>query len=209
MLPVLYSDRHLVVFNKPAGLPTMPPRDGGPSVAQETGLWVCHRLDADTSGVLVMAQSATGQRSVNAAFAERRVEKGYLAVGEGELADEGECTLPLGEWKRGRVQVGSGKAALTRWRVRGRQGRRLLIEAFPETGRTHQVRAHLAASGAPLLGDEAYGGPAGFPLALHAWWLRLPWPGGTDRLLLSVPPPPAFCLGWNGELPEPPSAASA
>jgi 23S rRNA-/tRNA-specific pseudouridylate synthase len=200
---VLYRDRHLVVFDKPAGLPTIPARGGGASMASETGLLVCHRLDTDTSGVLVMAQSAAGHRTVNAAFADRRVAKGYLAVCVGELADEGVCELPLGEWKRGRVQVGSGKPSRTRWRVKERARGRLLVEAFPETGRTHQVRAHLAASGAPLVGDEAYGGPVGPGLALHAWWLVIPWPGGQDRLFLSAPPPPAFAVAWGGPLPDP------
>lgn len=175
----------------------------------ETGLMVCHRLDVDTSGVLVMAQSAAGHRTINAAFADRRVEKGYLAICEGELPDTGECRLPLGEWKRGRVQVGVGKPSLTRWRVRARQGTRLLVEAFPETGRTHQVRAHLGASGAPLLGDEAYGGPAGWGLMLHAWWIVLPWPGAQDRLFLTVPPPPAFLAAWGEPLPEPSGGAAS
>jgi tRNA pseudouridine32 synthase / 23S rRNA pseudouridine746 synthase len=205
MVPVLYRDSDLVVFDKPAGLPTSPPRDGGRSMEADTGLRACHRLDADTSGVLVMARSAAGQRGVSAAFAERRVEKGYLAVVSGGIADEGVCELALGEWKRGRVQIGSGKAARTRWRVRARGEGRTLVEAFPETGRTHQVRAHLAASGAPLFGDEAYGGHAGFPLALHAWWLRLPWPQREDCLLLSALPPAAFGATWGGALPELPA----
>lgn len=203
MVPVLYRDPHLVVFDKPAGLPTVPAREGGPSMEADTGLFVCHRLDADTSGVLVMARTPAGHRSVNAAFAERRVDKGYLAVCSGALPDEGECRVALGEWKRGRVQVGSGRPSLTRWRVRARHEGRLLVEAFPETGRTHQVRAHLAAAGAPLLGDEAYGGLAGRPLALHAWWIVLPWPRPNDRLFLTVAPPPAFRESWGAELPAP------
>ncbi len=197
---MLYQDRHLVVVDKPAGLPTIPPRGGGPNVAAEAGCLVCHRLDADTSGVLVLARSAAGQRLVSVAFETRRVRKGYLAIGRGALADHGTCTLALGDWHRGRVQIGRGRAADTAWTVRDRRGADVLVEAFPRTGRTHQVRAHLAASGAPLLGDEAYGGPGGFPLALHAWWLELPWPGPDDVLRLRAPIPAAFSASWGGAL---------
>ncbi len=197
---MLYQDRHLTVFDKPAGLPTIPSRGGGPSLATETGLLVCHRLDAETTGVIVMARTTAGQRLVSAAFEVRRVEKVYLAVCRGELPDTGVCSVPLGEWRRGRVQIGQGRSAETAWTVRSRARGRLLVEARPRTGRTHQVRAHLAESGAPLLGDEAYGGESGHPLALHAWRLTLPWPGANDRLVLAAAPPPALEATWGESL---------
>ncbi len=197
---MLYQDRHLTVFDKPAGLPSIPSRGGGPSLATETGLLVCHRLDAETTGVIVMARTTAGQRLVSAAFEARRVEKVYLAVCRGVLADRGVCTIPLGEWKRGRVQIGQGRSAETAWTVRAREQGRLLVEARPRTGRTHQVRAHLAESGAPLLGDEAYGGESGHPLALHAWRLTLPWPGANDRLEFVAAPPPSLEASWGESL---------
>lgn len=200
MYPVLYQDRHLQVIDKPAGIPTIPPRTGGMSIATESGLLVCHRLDTDTSGVLVLAKSMAGQRLIGVAFEQRRVRKGYLAHGVGALPDEGLCTLALGEWQRGRVQIGRGRAAETRWSVRERREGHLLIEAFPLTGRTHQVRAHLSASGAPLWGDEAYGGPAAPSLGLHAWWIELPWPNAGDRLVISAPPPAAFVEAWGAPI---------
>lgn len=216
---MLYQDRHLQVIDKPAGIPTIPPRTGGMSIATESGLLVCHRLDTDTSGVLVLAKSAAGQRLISVAFEERRVRKGYLAHGVGAplaggstlvaaLPDEGSCTLALGEWQRGRVQIGRGRSAETRWSVRDRRENHLLIEAFPLTGRTHQVRAHLSASGAPLWGDEAYGGPAAPSLGLHAWWIELPWPNAGDRLLIVTPPPPAFVEAWGAPIGLTPTGAA-
>lgn len=194
MLATLYSDRHLAILDKPAGIPVIPARGGGASIVGETGLLVVHRLDADTSGVLVMARTTAGQRMASAAFLERRVEKAYAAVvaPRGALADEGVVDLPIGRWHRGRVSVGSGKEALTRWELRWRDGVRAGVLARPVTGRTHQVRAHLAAAGAPIVGDPMYGGPGAERLYLHAWTLRLPWPGADDVLEIESPLPPGF-----------------
>ncbi|MBM4392934.1 MAG: RluA family pseudouridine synthase [Deltaproteobacteria bacterium] len=201
VLPVLHQDRHLVVIDKPPGLPVIPGRDQGDSIVKQTGFFVVHRLDEGTSGVLVMARTVAGQRMLSHAFESRQVKKGYLAVGTGELADEGECALPLGDWQRGRVVVGRGRDALTRWTVRARAEGRILIEAHPVTGRTHQVRAHLSASGGALLGDPAYGGEPAPRLALHAWWIEIPWPGRADRLRIESPPPPSFASLFPGAVP--------
>lgn len=201
VLPVLHQDRHLVVIDKPSGLPVIPGRDQGDSIVTQTGFLVVHRLDEGTSGVLVMARTTAGQRMLSAAFESRQVKKGYLAVGTGDLADQGECRLPLGEWQRGRVAIGRGRDALTRWTVRARAEGRILVEAHPVTGRTHQVRAHLSASGCALVGDEAYGGVPAPRVALHAWWIELPWPGRGDCLRLESPPPPSFTSLFPGAFP--------
>lgn len=192
MPAILYQDRHLVVFDKPAGVPVVPGRDGGPALSTETGWLVCHRLDAGTSGVLVMAKSAAGHRMVNAAFAERRVEKVYAAVCTGALPDAGTVDVPLGEWKRGRVVIGRGKPSLTRYVVSWRGADRMGVEAHPVTGRTHQVRAHLAHAGGPILGDVDYGGRPAERIYLHAWRLVLPWPDPGDRLTIEAPLPEGF-----------------
>ncbi len=198
-----------MVVDKPAGLPTEPPRGGGPSVASETGLRVCHRLDTDTTGVLVLARDEEGLRAVNAAFADRVAAKGYLAHVVGPLPETGRCTLPLGDWARGRVAIGRGRPAESRWTVRARHDGHALVEVEPLTGRTHQVRAHLSASGAPIWGDEAYGGPNAASLGLHAWWLVLPWPFRGARLEVLAPPPEGFVAGWGAELGALAPAASA
>jgi tRNA pseudouridine32 synthase/23S rRNA pseudouridine746 synthase/23S rRNA pseudouridine1911/1915/1917 synthase len=188
----LHRDRHIQILDKPVGVPVVPARDGGASVATETGLRVCHRLDRDTSGCLVMARSLAGQRIVSEAFANGRVHKEYLAVVVGDLPDEGEVDLPIGEWKRGRVKIGEGRAARTRFRVRWRADGRTGVLAMPLTGRTHQIRAHLASLGAPILGDPTYGGPEADRLYLHAWRIRLPWPGPDDALAIESPVPAGF-----------------
>ena len=153
---------------------------------------MCHRLDTETSGCLVMARSKEGQQRISAAFAEGRVHKEYAAVARGTLPDEGACDVPLGEWKRGRVLIGKGRAAWTLWTVRWRGARGIGVLAVPVTGRTHQVRAHLSEAGAPILGDPTYGGAPADRLYLHAWRLTLPWPGPGDTLEVTSPLPAGF-----------------
>ncbi len=192
MFTVLYSDRHLVILDKPSGLPVIPGRQGGPSIAGESGLLVCHRLDTETSGVLVLARSAAGHRLVNAAFAEGRVEKTYRAVVDQPLPDAVDVDLAIGEWRRGRVRVGDGKPAWTGFSVVWRDGARVGVEARPRTGRTHQIRAHLAALAAPIVGDEDYGGTPADRIYLHAARIVLPWPQADSRLVVEAPLPPGF-----------------
>ena len=192
MFVVLYSDRHLVVFDKPGGVPVIPSRQGGASIAGESGLLVCHRLDTETSGVLVLARSAAGHRLMNAAFAEGRVEKTYRAVVDRPIADAVDVNLAIGLWRRGRVSVGHGKPARTAFAVRWRDGGRIGVEARPFTGRTHQIRAHLASLDAPIAGDEDYGGTPADRLYLHAAAIVLPWPHAESRLRVEAPLPPGF-----------------
>lgn len=194
--PILFRDRHLVVIDKPAGIPVAPTRQGDGSIRTRTGLYLCHRLDVETSGCLVMARSAAGHRVLSVAFAEGRVQKTYLAVvriAEGQaIAETGESRVPIGAWQRGRVQIGTGKAAHTQWRLRWRHGARAGLEVTPFTGRTHQIRAHLAQAGLPIEGDPTYGGPSGERVLLHAWKVRIPWPDAQTGTSIESPIPLLF-----------------
>lgn len=192
---IVHADAALIVADKPAGLPTVP---GRPAELHDC-LWqrvraafgdalVVHRLDMATSGLVLFARGRAAQRSLSIAFAQRRVGKRYVAVAAGlVLQDEGEIDLPLAaDWpNRPRQQVDAqrGKPSLTRWRVlqrdAGRGTTRLQLE--PLTGRSHQLRVHLAAIGHPLLGDALYAPPevsAAAPrLLLHAAGLAFVHPG--------------------------------
>jgi RluA family pseudouridine synthase len=182
---VLWSDEALLAINKPAGLPTLP--DGydlsAPYVRNllepEYGrLWIVHRLDKDTSGVLVLARSAQAHRSLNMQFDAHQAHKVYHALVVGSPAwEETSVEMPLrpdGDRRhRTVVDPERGKPALTELRLLERFGDHSLVEASPRTGRTHQIRAHLAALGFPLAGDMLYGENRGiFPTELEPGYQR-------------------------------------
>lgn len=192
MLPLLYQDRHIEIVDKPVGLAVIPGRNGGESIAGLTGRLIVHRLDTETSGCLVLARSVAGQRMISIAFEERRVKKEYAVVVVGELPDAGTINLPIGRWHNGRVSTGSGKDAVTGYRVVWRRDGRCGVIAEPVTGRTHQIRAHLASLRAPILGDVMYGAPAAERIFLHAHRITLPWPKREDALTVEAPMPDGF-----------------
>jgi RluA family pseudouridine synthase len=207
-VPVLFADGRIVVVDKPAGLPTVPAPDADPAdcvraaVQRQLGapVWVVHRLDRETSGALLFARTAESHRSLCLAFEERRVRKAYVAFTFGAPPSrEGCVAAPLHQARRGKVRPalpGEGGAwpATTRYTVRKRWARGgaevAMVEARPETGRHHQIRAHLRSIGAPILFDRLYGRLSrgawaeGAPLsrlALHASRLVLPGDGGAGR----------------------------
>jgi len=189
---VLWRDDHLVVVDKPAGWLTHPDGDAArPDVltALGGGLGVHHRLDVDTSGVLAFSRSSVGARRLADAFERGGVVKTYLAVVAGHLAGR-EGVI------QGAVPEAPGREAETRWRALGRGGAGgawTLVEARPITGRTHQIRAHLAKLGHPVLGDLRYGDPLDGRaprLMLHA--LRLELTAGPVAERFEAPPPAAF-----------------
>jgi RluA family pseudouridine synthase len=185
----LFRDERLVILNKPAGLASHAGPRGGPSVEdwfpalsrRKDGPWLAHRLDADTAGCLVVALRKAALVALQAAFAAGRVRKTYWALCAGgpalpaELSGVIDAKLMRKNSKDGWSMVvdPSGQDARTFWRIMGRSPQATWIELTPRTGRTHQVRAHCAALGLPVLGDPVYGDGRG-PLRLLARALSLP-----------------------------------
>lgn len=190
---IIYSDKQLLILRKPAGLLCVPGRDesqphlAGLVQALFPNALTVHRLDQATSGLVVMARNAIVQRQLSMAFAERQVEKTYLARVAGSPASHlGEINLPLQkDWPNRPRQIVShphGKPSLTRWEVIQRSpGHHFsTLKLMPHTGRSHQLRVHLAAIGHPILGDTLYAPPEyayAYPrLMLHAWRLAFVHP---------------------------------
>ncbi len=220
---MLFEDAEVVAVDKPAGLAVIPERSGDPAVsvrhmleaARGEPLWVVHRIDKDTSGVVVLARSAAAHRWLNDAFAARRVNKRYLAFAAGDLPGERVVDVALVEARRGKARpagVGEGgKPSVTRFGELHRWQRSTgeavtLLEARPETGRHHQIRVHLRSLEAPILFDPLYGkrtlrgmleGAPCARLALHAARLEVE---RTDGRTLVVEAPLAADLmalrGW-------------
>lgn len=202
-LPVLHLDAELLAIDKPAGLLSVSTDDENrrTALAQARGLlpgghgdlWPAHRLDRETSGVLLFARSRAVRDSVQAAW--ERTRKVYVAitVGVPEPVD-GTIDLPLWEDHNLRVRTGShpeARPARTHYRTVRTVAGRALLEVELDTGRKHQIRVHLQSRGWPVLGDDRYG-EADERLFLHAARLELPHPRDGRPLVLSAPVPPAF-----------------
>jgi tRNA pseudouridine32 synthase/23S rRNA pseudouridine746 synthase len=201
MLTPLHEDEALLAFDKPAGLLAVPGR--GPAkqdclatrvLARWPDALVVHRLDQATSGLMLFARGADMQRRLSADFAARRIHKQYVALVAGHLdADSGRIDLPLAaDWPnrpRQQVDAAHGKASLTSWQVLQRAAGHTRLALQPLTGRSHQLRVHLAAIGHPILGDALYGGAAAPRLMLHATALQLEHPSHGSRLHLHCAPP--------------------
>lgn len=171
VLDILHIDEALLVVNKPAGLLSVPGRGADKQDSLATRVQttypdalIVHRLDMDTSGLMIMAREITTQRMLGNMFAERQVEKHYIAIVSGLVAqDEGEIKLPLVcDWpNRPRQMVDhlNGKPAHTLYKVTSRdtQSRTTHVQLTPVTGRTHQLRVHMQALGHPIIGDPLYG----------------------------------------------------
>lgn len=173
-LKILFSDDNLVAVEKPAGLATIPGRGEVTSVLQQlaaqlslpwTGsadprLRIVHRLDKDTSGVLLLAKNLPAQRHLSHQFQNNTIEKQYLALVAGSpREDDGEIDAPLAPHPTNAkcmIVTKHGRHAKTHWRVEARYRGMALIRAFPKTGKTHQIRVHLKHIGLPLLVDPLY-----------------------------------------------------
>jgi len=170
-LDIIYVDSALVVANKPSGLLTVPGRGEDKSDCLITRIKtvfpstdIVHRLDMQTSGLVVLSRTRSAQRKLARSFQERQVDKNYQAWVAGcPDAESGEINLPLmPDWPnrpRQKVDMDEGKTACTRWQVLDRREDRCLLSLTPITGRTHQLRLHLAEIGHPILGDPLYAPP--------------------------------------------------
>lgn len=215
-LDVVYEDDDVLVVDKPTGLVVHPSpghwsgtlvnallaRDtvyGGIAGVERPG--IVHRLDRDTSGLLLVAKSDAAQASLMAQLKARRVKKTYLALVQGSVqAAVGRVEAPIGRDPKNRMRmavVPDGRASVTGYRVRERFPGWTLLEVDLITGRTHQIRVHLAALGHPVAGDSVYGtgtsrrGPEGLErLFLHAWRLVFASPATGELVRLEAPLPP-------------------
>jgi len=206
---ILLRDRLVLAYDKEAGIPSQEtPSDAYNnlfaalqrylSIESSTSGYIAlhHRLDRETSGIMLFAIEREANRRLGIAFQRHQVRKEYLTwiagnpgqnrwVSSEDIGRRGSryCALPKG----------AGKSAETTFQVLHREGDRTLLRAHPKTGRTHQIRLHLAAMGTPVLGDYLYGGPRANRLFLHALRLTLPPPATGSRLTLTAPVPP----DWN------------
>jgi 23S rRNA pseudouridine1911/1915/1917 synthase len=210
-VPVRYEDDHLLIVAKPAGMVTHPTRSRrtGTLVNRLLGMnvplsrggdrpGIVHRLDAGTSGLLVVAKDEETHTALTRLLAARRVRREYLALVRGSVEhDAFAVDAPLGRrGARVRVRRGTGVAASTDFAVRERLPGATLLVARPRTGRTHQIRVHLSALGHPILGDRAYrgGGDDAERLGLtrpflHAWRLAFDHPRTGERVEAEEPLP--------------------
>lgn len=190
-LVVIHRDQDLLLVDKPSGLLSVPGKAEGHRDCLESRVkeavpeaLLVHRLDMDTSGLMVFAMNRRAQRHLGLQFERRHLEKTYEAEVVGCVAGEaGEIDLPLTvDWPNRPLQKvchETGKPALTRWQVIGRGESRTRVLLMPKTGRSHQLRVHMLALGHPILGDRFYGtGDLAPRLLLHSGCLGLYHPSG-------------------------------
>jgi 23S rRNA pseudouridine1911/1915/1917 synthase len=217
-LDVVYEDGALLVVNKPAGMVVHPSpghsqgtlvnallaRYPHLAAGDEGRAGIVHRLDRDTSGLIIVGKTEAALKHLRQQFKMRKVEKTYLALVHGRPpAPEGIIEAPVGRDPRQRQRmavVSGGRAARTRYVLREDLGEYSLLAASPETGRTHQIRVHLAWLGVPVAGDRVYGPQRNVRRVrndlglerqfLHAWRLSFERPGSRERLALEAPLPP-------------------
>ncbi len=204
-LTPIYLDDDLVAINKPAGLLSVTTddddkrnamslvRDSLSRPGHPAQLWPVHRIDRETSGVLLIARSRGVCKSIQSQWNE--AEKIYLAMVEGQpMPATGVIDKPLWEDRNLRVHVGVGEGsrdARTKYQTLSSDRGNSLLEVRLDSGRRHQIRAHMAAIGHPVVGDDRYG-TAGSRMALHALRLTIPGPQGGDSLVFEAPMPKGF-----------------
>lgn len=213
MVELIYEDKSFLAVNKPTGLLSVPGR--GPD-KQDCCLsrvlepfpdaLMVHRLDMDTSGLMLFARSLEVQRNLSMQFEKRAIQKMYIALLEGILEqDEGMIDYPMRKDMGQRlppkhiVDCIRGKKAMTEWTVLKRMASTTLVSLFPKTGRSHQLRVHMQSLGHPIVGDAIYG-TAAERLMLHAQFLELTHPISGEPIKLDCPAP--FDLQFISHLKE-------
>jgi 23S rRNA pseudouridine1911/1915/1917 synthase len=230
-LPVVYEDDTMMALNKPPGLPVHPSasyhRNTVSFILQEKYGYqdaprIAHRLDRETSGLLLCSRTPEHERTLKGAFEGRRMQKSYLAIVRGRMADDtGTIDMPMARPDQGlhvlMVVRPDGLAAVTDYRVRERASEHTLVELFPRTGRQHQLRVHLSAIGHSIVGDKLYGPEREAPFletiesgvtpaliarlgherhALHAHQLTFEHPTRGEPLTLEAPLSPDMVELW-------------
>jgi len=217
-ISIIYSDSDIIVINKPSGFSVTKDRSGEPELmftlaaqlgANKGELLLVHRLDKDTSGVMILARNTAAQRTFSEYFSKNQVKKTYLAlVRGGGTQDSGTIDAPIGPDKRDdrfmRIDHSkNGKNAVTNWQILADFGAAALVAVRPLTGRTHQIRVHMPAAGMPLVVDPLYGSGEGLMLSefkhnyrlgkfqeekplierltLHAYQIEIPQPQPESR----------------------------
>jgi 23S rRNA pseudouridine1911/1915/1917 synthase len=177
-IPIIFEDENILVIDKPAGI-TVHPAAGEKDLTLAEILpqpvFIVHRLDKGTSGVMVFARNEKAAEYLKKQFHDRKVTKVYKALVSGDISeDSGSIDISLGRSLTARgniVPTENGKGAVTSFKVIERYTDYTFVEAMPKTGRTHQIRTHFAAIGHPLYGDVRYGGPTTERIFLHAYSL--------------------------------------
>lgn len=214
---ILFRDRFLLAYDKEAGIPSQQtPYDAYNNIyaalvrhlgTETKGLPYAalhHRLDRETSGVMLFALDKEVNRKLGQAFQEKRAIKEYLAWVEGSPAEDAwtsDREIGKSGGRYTAVEKGCGKKAQTLFRVLYRKPEKALVLAHPLTGRTHQIRIHLAARGCPVAGDRMYGAKAGSRLFLHAMRLSIRHPALGTGLIVEAPIPPEWPLPPGLEFP--------
>jgi len=222
-LDILYEDDAVIAVNKPAGV-VVHAGAGNHSgtlvnrlvhhfaslskVGGDLRPGIVHRLDKGTSGVLLVARTDAAHQALAAQFSGRTVEKTYLALAHGNVrAESGRIGTPIERDPLRRTRMtaksGAGRPALTEYRVRQRFAKFTFLEVRIHTGRTHQIRVHLASIGHPVAGDRLYGGQAAPRIFLHAWRIGFTSPATEERVTVEAPLPAdlsAWLAGLNPSL---------
>ena len=220
-LDIVYEDDSLLVVNKPKGMVVHPAPGNPDGTLVNALLWHCkgslsgiggeirpgivHRIDKDTSGLLLVAKNDQSQLALSRQLQERQMEKHYRALVEGNLReDSGRIDQPIARSKKDRKKMAidpEGRPSITDWTVLARGRNVTLLDVHILTGRTHQIRVHMKSIGHPVCGDPIYGSGKGAKvprLMLHAYALAFTHPRTGERMTFTAPLPEEFVQGLRG-----------